>query len=108
LLAGDFLDFIFVNDVSVLLFELIRLIAQEDGIFNEFIGGFLSQINESFEFGDGHWGEGDFGMSLFGDESNAVIVFVLVGLDEILRVDVNVAAWPKQKALGLLYSDPQR
>ncbi len=107
-MAGDFLDFIFVNDVSVLLFELIRLIAQEDGIFNEFIGGFLSQINESFEFGDGHWGEGDFGMSLFGDESNAVIVFVLVGLDEILRVDVNVAAWPKQKALGLLYSDPQR
>jgi hypothetical protein len=35
-------------------------------------------------------------MGLFGDELNAVSVFILVGLDEVLRVDVDVAARPQQ------------
>ena len=96
MLTGDLLNFIFLDDVFVLVLGLIWLVAQQNRVLDQFVGGLLSQVNEPFKFTDAHGRKGDFGMGLFGDELHAVSVFVLVGLDEILRVDINVTTRPQQ------------
>ena len=96
MLTRDLLDFIFLDDIFVLILGLIWLVTQQYRVLDQFVGGLLSQVNEPFKFTNGHGRKGNFGMGLFGDELNAVSVFILVGLDKVLRVDVDVAARPQQ------------